>query len=760
MTHPAPLRAAVRALCGFAALLPLLAAGQAAAANTEAEDRFIEEVTIIGTRERAQQVTGAAHYIGPEELKQYRYSDVQRILRQVPGVSIQVEDGYGLRPNISIRGVATERSGRITLLEDNVLIAPAPYSAPSAYYFPTPGRMHAFEVLKGPAAITQGPYTIGGAFNMVSTPVPAERGGVFTAEAGEDATYRLHAAFGETLASGLGYLLETHQWRSDGYQSIDRSGNDTGLDVADYTFKLRWAPEGSRQRLALKVQWADQTSEQSYLGLTDADFGDDATRRYGLSALDEIDTDHDQIMLQHEVDLSEGVRLSTTAYNNEHERGWFKTEGIDLDGSAGTADYDGTGWFDVIQAINRGEALDGVAPGALAAILDGADTPVGSIQLRNNDRSYFSRGIQSRLDAQFTTGALSHALELGVRYHEDEEDRLQRNSNYQQLGGTLLLNELGPLGNAGNQIQSAEAWALHVYDRIEVGRWTVTPGLRYEVIDQRRVRFETRPGRTEDPSARTAANFRDSRDNDTQIWLPGIGVTYALNDRTRLVAGVHKGFTAPSSAPGVDPEEAINYELGVRWIDGVHQAEVMGFLSDYENLLGVCTASSGSNCTIGDAFNGDAATVAGVELLAATDLGNPAGLSIPVSLSYTYIDGEFDTDVADTDFFGDVSAGDPIPYIPEQQWQARVGLAQGRWSVDLSANYIDEVCVRASCGAFERTDEALILDVAGRYAVSERLDLFARVENLADDEDIMGRQPYGARPNRSRTAAVGLSLQL
>jgi len=211
-----------------------IAAASTSLVNAQKQDVSINEVTIIGSQERAQRIAGSAHYIGTEKLQQFAYSDIQRIAREVPGVSIQIEDGYGLRPNIGIRGVATERSGRITLLEDNVLIAPAPYSAPSAYYFPTVGRLSAIEVVKGPAAITQGPYTIGGALNMVSTPIPTEMSGNVVTEAGEDATYRVHATYGGRTDSGFGFLLETHQWRSDGVQSIDRSSRNTGLDVEDF----------------------------------------------------------------------------------------------------------------------------------------------------------------------------------------------------------------------------------------------------------------------------------------------------------------------------------------------------------------------------------------------------------------------------------------------------------------------------------------------------------------------------------------------
>lgn len=736
--------------------LPFLLAGTLCH-TAVADNSFMEEIVIVGEASGNNQITGSAQYIGAAQLEQQTYSDIQRILRQVPGVSVQVEDGYGLRPNISIRGVASERSGRITLLEDNVLIAPAPYSAPSAYYFPTAGRMHAVEILKGPAAITQGPYTIGGAMNMISTPIPGKQGGTVQAETGSDSTHRLHATYGGTYDNGFGFLVETHQWQSDGYQDIDRSNSDTGLDIEDYTVKLAYST--GRHSIELKLQYAEQDSEQSYLGLTDTDFSDDPFRRYGLSALDNMHTEHEQQILRYRFEINEDMTFRATAYNNEHERTWFKTEGIDFDGSASFGEFSGTGWASVVEAVNRGENLSGISPAQMQAILDGmADTPVGSIQLRSNAREYFSRGIQFGFDWRFETGDVHHELEIGLRMHEDEEDRLQRDSSYHQASGQLILDDLGLLGNAGNRVQEAEALAFHIYDRISFGNWVLTPGVRHEDIDQQRTRWEIRPGRTADPASRSAANFRSSRSNDTEIWMPGLGVLYSLSDATTLVAGVHKGFTAPSNAPGVDEEEAINYELGVRFNDGRLSAEAVYFLSDYDNLLGVCTASSGTECTIGDAFNGDAATVQGVEVLVATDLALNRAFSVPLTFNYSWIDSEFDSDVADTAFFGDVSEGDPIPYIPEHQFNISLGYEKDRLSGFINVNYVDEVCVRASCGPFEETDSALTVDISAHYRFSEMIDLYAKVENVTGEEDIMGRQPYGARPNKARTGLVGVQL--
>ena len=736
----APLaRAIAMALCVASPLL----LGQVSLA----QELNVEEVTILGSQEAARKIPGSAHFIGEEQLRQFAYSDVQRIVREVPGVSLQIEDGYGLRPNIGIRGVATERSGRITLLEDNVLIAPAPYSAPSAYYFPTMGRIAAVEVVKGPAAITQGPYTIGGALNMVSTPIPMETEGNLLTEVGEDSTYRVHAKYGGRSDNGFGFLLEAHQWQSDGFQTIDRSSNNTGLDVSDFTAKLSYAPNGSPHAVELKLQLANQDSNQSYLGLTDADFADDAMRRYGLSEFDNIETEHEQVILRYSYDVSANLSLSATAYNNTHYRNWFKTEGIDLQGSASEADYSRTSWANVINAVNAGTTIDGVSAEQLQGILDGSvDTPAGSLQLRSNNRDYFSRGIQfgGSWDGDF--GGAMHSLRFGLRLHEDEEDRFQRNDAYSQTNGKIALDYLGSAGGAGNRVQSAQALAFYVHDEISVGNWTLSPGLRYEDIDQDRVRF----------TGGAARNFRDSRENSTQVWLPGLGVSYQLTANWSLLGGAHKGFTAPTNSPGVDEEVAINYELGARFQDGSLSAEFIGFLSDYDNLLGQCTASSGSDCVIGDAFNGDAATVAGLEALLSADLSPNSAYRLPLTLSYTRIDGEFDTAIADTDFFGTVEAGDPLPYLPENQLRVALGVEAGRWATYLSANYVDDVCVRASCEEFERTDDSLTIDVSASYQLSAALNLFARAENLTNTHDIMGRQPYGARPNKERTLSAGL----
>ncbi|MFN2330001.1 MAG: TonB-dependent receptor, partial [Chromatocurvus sp.] len=74
--------------------------------------------------------------------------------------------------------------------------------------------------------------------------------------------------------------------------------------------------------------------------------------------------------------------------------------------------------------------------------------------------------------------------------------------------------------------------------------------------------------------------------------------------------------------------------------------------------------------------------------------------------------------------------------------------------------YIDEMCVNIGCNNtasdFAETEDLLVVDYISRYALSDDAVVFLKVDNLLDEQSIVSRQPDGARPNRPRTASVGV----
>lgn len=171
------------------------------------QEVVVSSQQILGSKFKARNRTGSAYYISPEEIRKLGYTDINRMLKAVPGVNMYEEDGFGLRPNISLRGTKAERSERISIMEDGVLAAPAPYSAPAAYYFPNAARMEAIEVLKGSSQVQYGPFTTGGAVNLVSTPIPNNFSGKANISYGSKNTFKSHAAIGSNWKH-FGYMVE------------------------------------------------------------------------------------------------------------------------------------------------------------------------------------------------------------------------------------------------------------------------------------------------------------------------------------------------------------------------------------------------------------------------------------------------------------------------------------------------------------------------------------------------------------------------
>lgn len=737
----------------------LCSAAPAALASTDVvttnpdSPQVVESIVVVGSREAARRTGGSAAFIDAAELRVFDNADVNRVLRQVPGVALQEEDGFGLRPNIGIRGSGTDRSGRVAVMEDGVLIAPAPYAAPAAYYFPRMARMSGVEVVKGPGAIKYGPLTTGGAIGFFSTPIPEGEAGDFAGRAsilvGDDSALQAHAWAGGWAGVGGGWevggLIELLRERNDGFKRLD-NGGPTGFEIDDAVIKLGLRDVGGRHALTFKYQNNGERSDETYLGLTLEDFRADPFRRYAGSQVDVMDVEHETFQLTYGLELTDRISLTTTAYRNETSRAWYKLN--DVRNAAGT------GWVGISAVL-----ADPQTYASEMAVLRGAPgfvSPAQALRVRNNNRAYLAEGVQSVLTARFDTGALNHTLEVSARWHRDSEDRFQRDDVYRMADGDMILTTRGLDGAQENRVGEAEAWAFFVRDTIRMGALTVTPGLRYETIDLTRTNYPTSP-----PSRATPTSVVES---NVDVWIPGVGVTYDLTPELRLVAGAHRGFANPGPGSSVDPETSWNYEAGVRFQRDALSIEAIAFLNDYDNLLGTCTASTGGGCAIGDQFSAGAVEVRGVEVAGRWDAGRSLGLSFgaPLSLVYTLSDGEFGTSFQSSyGPWGSVQSGDELPYLPRHQLTLNAGVDFGRWGVNVSANRVSAARAEAGSGAIaddQRIDARTLVDASARLDLTDRVELFGRVTNLTDEVYNVAFSPAGARPGAPRQVLAGVRM--
>ena len=701
----------------------------------------IETIEIIGS---VDEVAGSATVITEEDLETYEYTDIHKILSNVPGVNFRPEEGYGLRPNISIRGTYADRSGKITLMEDGVLIAPGPYSASSAYYFPTAGRIAGVEVLKGPAAISQGPYTIGGAINLLSTPIAEESGGLINQELGEDGTSRTHIHY-SLVGNNAAMLIESHTWESDGFDSIKGSSADTGFDKDDLVVKLRLNTDADAdvyQELNIKYQDSDEDSDQTYVGLADADFRRDAHQRYGLSAYDNMDNSHETTSFNYLVDFG-NLEFSATMYDNDFARNWFKVDKIDNNKVYGH----GNGINNIISAANAGEAT-------ASAILNGTNAEAVEIKLKNNNRAYTNEGTD--LKVQYKTE--NQTLTMGYRDTEDSEDRFQVYAYTPWLNGQLGALTIGsdPGYSSNNRLTTAEAEAFYINEELTMGALTVNLGYRSEewtIVQERYTDAARSAVNTEKGYPKTLS------DNDNS--LIGFGATYDMSDTTQVFIGFHEGFTPTGG--GADPEEADNLEIGLRYTNDNTYMEAIYFDTDYQNMFGECTASGGAtgSCEIGDSFNAGEASISGIELVARTAMTSNSGTKYPLSLTYTSTDAEFDN-TFESDFWGSVTAGMEIPDLPDSQLALQAGFeTENGLSGSATLYSYGSTCSVASCAAGTEIDSYNVIDASLTKAVNEAIDLYMVVANVTDETDVIARAPKnGARAQMPRSILVGIRYRL
>jgi Fe(3+) dicitrate transport protein len=727
---------------GYAPARQGVAAGSAARLDFRLEPApvAIPEIAVVGTSRRAlARIPGSAAIVTAQEMEQRVPLSGNEVLRSVPGVHIQEEEGMGMRANIGIRGLDPGRSRTVLVLEDGVPVALNPYGEPEMYYTPPIDRMERVEVVKGSGSILFGPQTIGGVVNYVTPSVPAAPEGSLEVLGGTGGALRAIGSYGGTW-DRFGARVGAMHKRADDIRGLF-------YEITDVTGKLAY-DLGGGHRLGAKLSLYDEDSNSTYLGLTEAMFAADADRHPAPD--DRLRMRRKATSLTHVVALGSRATLHTTAYGYATSRDWLRQDfGYSADGS------------EIVFRPSYG----------------------------NRNRSFEVYGIEPRLQWSHALFGISSELDAGVRAQYERADDAF-------ITGTPESPATGELRDF--EVRHGRALAAYVQNRFRLGGGVaLTPGVRVESYGFDRNVRRMRVGRTDPLTGETTSRVEDvdirSADHVFEI-IPGLGATWSPSARLTLFAGAHRGFAPPrakdafvvedaSLAPGATPanpvslqldaERSLNLELGTRAYPLPGLAfEATGFLLDFSNQIIAPSLASGSVAQAALANQGEtrhAGVESGLELDFGTLLDWP--VSVTAEAKHTYVHAVFSADRFLETAAGDTAnvRGNRLPYAPEHLLVLGLGLDDPRgFGVRLDgtlvgAQYADnfETVTATANGRTGRIPGYQVWNLSGSYRLPVAgLTLFGTVKNIFDAQYVASRRPQGIKPGLPRLLNLGVRVAM
>lgn len=506
---------------------------------------------LAGTSESLNEIPGSIERLDARTLENARVFNFSEALRKFSGVNVRDEEGFGLRPNIGIRGTNPTRSTKVLLLEDGLPLSYAPYGDNASYYHPPVERYESIEVLKGSGQIAYGPQTIAGVINYITPNAPVKPTFNLKLEGGNRGFFNGGAGFGGTWGK-LGVITNFTHKQGDG------SRENTNFRLYDFANKASYVIN-DRNVITAKFTFFREDSNLTYTGATEAEFA--ANPRGNIFKNDFFNGRRYGASLQHAAVVTSNVNLTTNFYSNYFSRDWWR------------------------QSSNSGQRPNRLNADADCRSLADLNTTCGN---EGRLRDYLTMGVEPRLTVNFNTGAVRNELNIGFRVHREDQDRIQKNGDSPNSRDGVI---------AENNERQSLAFSGFVQHRFIWRDFAFTPGVRVERIEYQRTN--------------RLANGGTGATGNTTVTevIPGFGAAYSGLPKTTIFAGVHRGFAPPrvedvvTNAGGVvdlNSELSWNYEVGVRSrpIRGVEVSSAF-FRNDYENQIVAASIASGTAFTNG-----------------------------------------------------------------------------------------------------------------------------------------------------------------
>ena len=525
-----PLRPVMHTMASMALLLAASGGAASALAQEEnqasaAETQTLGTISVVGDwlgdadEKNVQDHPGARDVIRRDQVEAQGLTNVRQVLNRIPGVNAPENNGTGghdMALNFGIRGLNPRLATRSTLLMDGIPIPYAPYGQPQLSLGPiSMGNMDAVDVVRGGGAVRYGPQNAGGIVNFVTRAIPED--------------------FDIDASMQLGYSPSSTQHKPKKNASFRVGGTmDNGLGGAILYSGVRGADY--RQHSDTRI--------------------DDVILK-GQYALNAVHSFH--AIAQYydgEADMPGG--LTVDAFKADP---YQSTRPVDRFWGRRTlvgAGYDYTDG-------NRKASVNTFFTKTLRSGFLNQGTFVSL-----SPRYYWVRGIEARASQGVNVGATHHEIGVGYRYIDEASHELR----YRESTASGLLPTVSSRNDRDTRGKT-EAHAVYLDDRIDWGLWTITPGVRYERIDQQQI------------NVLTGRPFQ----GDYSTALPALNVLYRLDEGWNLYANTEGSFGSVqySQMPNrvrqglVKPEKARTWEFGTRYDQGVLRAEIGAFLVNFNN---------------------------------------------------------------------------------------------------------------------------------------------------------------------------------
>ena len=211
-----------------AVLIAMLAVASAVGAQearpeTNPETKKVDPVVVTATTvpTLAEQLGVSLNVITGEDLKTYHYSTVDDAFRNIPGVNVTQQGGYGKVSTLSIRGA---NANQVLILVDGVRVS-SPTLGQTDLSDISPDLIDRIEVIRGGQSTLYGADAIGGVVNIITKKGTGPFAATLENMGGNNDTFQNRATINGTYKL-VNYSLYGSHLESNGQFKNDNSNNN------------------------------------------------------------------------------------------------------------------------------------------------------------------------------------------------------------------------------------------------------------------------------------------------------------------------------------------------------------------------------------------------------------------------------------------------------------------------------------------------------------------------------------------------------